>query len=284
MAAVLKTAIGKPIKGSNPLPSASPLGTASPYRPMVPGLPAVATIPGAAIAEGVCRSPSVRTTYGSPGRAPGGIAPPHRRRTVRAMPRRSATTPPPPIAPPATAGPARYSIPAAATRVADPAARSVAVPDQAPASPPTAPPPQPPQPAQPADAQQVLVRLRPLTPLLAALGKTEADLDRWRHAGLALTTYRTPDGEPLRPCPPHRRDTSQPPHLLHGYPVSLNTEIHLKNRYQPFDAATVGPSEVITLVCENDSSDTVLSYGALTDTNQYFRVGPEKLATQPAKR
>jgi hypothetical protein len=29
------------------------------------------------------------------------------------------------------------------------------------------------------------------------LGKTDADLDRWRQAGLALTTYRTPDGDRL---------------------------------------------------------------------------------------
>jgi hypothetical protein len=50
------------------------------------------------------------------------------------------------------------------------------------------------RPAQPTDAEQVLARLRPL---LAALGKSEADLDRWRQAGLALTTYRTPDGDRL---------------------------------------------------------------------------------------
>jgi hypothetical protein len=64
----------------------------------------------------------------------------------------------------------------------------------------------------------------------------------------------------------------------------LKYRIHLKNRDKPFDAATVGPSEVITLVCENNSAETVLSYGALTDTNQYSRVAPEKPATQPSKR
>jgi hypothetical protein len=36
-----------------------------------------------------------------------------------------------------------------------------------------------------------------MAPLLAALGKTDADLDRWRQAGVALTTYRTPDGDRL---------------------------------------------------------------------------------------
>jgi hypothetical protein len=104
------------------------------------------------------------------------------------MPRISASVPPPPLAPPASVRAQRRATARPATPATDPlTARAAARPSIAaePATPDTG------------TAAATIARLRPVTDLLAALGKTEADLDRWLAAGFGLQTYRTPDGERL---------------------------------------------------------------------------------------
>lgn len=110
------------------------------------------------------------------------------------MPRITAPVPPPPPAPRATVRARRRTT----VRPAAAAARAAAAPapTRAMATPTRTPP------SGAADALTgaaasagALLRLRPVSELVAALGRSDADLDRWLAAGLPLRTYRTPDGE-----------------------------------------------------------------------------------------
>jgi hypothetical protein len=118
------------------------------------------------------------------------------------MPRISASVPPPPLAPPLSVRAQRRATPRSAPPGADPV---IAPPPASPdAQPPTGAEPAPPDttPVPPAAldtgaaaAAATIARLQPVTDLLAALGKTETDLDRWLASGFGLRTYRTPDGD-----------------------------------------------------------------------------------------